>query len=410
MMNSDAMQHGCPLGASRTPNSIGNYMQTESVIPSDWVQTSLREIAPLQRGFDLPTSNIRPGPYPIVYSNGVLGHHHRPMVKGPGVVTGRSGTIGRVHFIDKDYWPHNTSLWVTSFCGNDPKFVYYLYNHINLARMLSGSGVPTLHRNDVHQYMVARPPPAEQRTIAEALSDVDELMGALEALIAKKQAIKQAAMQQIFSGKTRLSGLCDEWPKIALGRIGETYGGLSGKSGPDFGVGNSRYVTFLAVLENIIVDASHTERVHVTPSESQNSILEGDLLINGTSETPEDLAMGSVMSEEVDCIYLNSFCFGFRIRDTNRHVPIFLAYLFRSTLGRELVSSLAQGATRYNLSKAQFLALEVPLPTYEEQREIVAVLSDLDAEIAALEKRRDKTRAVKQGMMEQLLTGRVRLV
>ena len=111
------------------------------------------------------------------------------MVKSPGVVTGRSGTIGKVHFVEEDYWPHNTSLWVTSFCGNDPKFIYYLYTHIDLSRLHSGSGVPTLNRNDVHQHMVACPPPDEQRDIAEALSDVDGLLRALETLIAKKRAI-----------------------------------------------------------------------------------------------------------------------------------------------------------------------------------------------------------------------------
>ena len=129
------------------------------------------------------------------------------MVKSPGVVTGRSGTIGKVHFIEKDYWPHNTSLWVTSFCGNDPKFIYYLYTYVDLARLHSGSGVPTLNRNDVHQHMVACPPLAEQRAIAEALSDVDGLLRTLEALVAKKRAIKQAAMQQLLTGKTRPTGI-----------------------------------------------------------------------------------------------------------------------------------------------------------------------------------------------------------
>ena len=99
----------------------------------EWETRRLGNIAPLQRGFDLPTSQIRPGSYAVVYSNGVLHHHERAMVNGPGVVTGRSGTIGKVHFIEKDYWPHNTALWVTSFCGNDPKFIYYLYPHWSYA-------------------------------------------------------------------------------------------------------------------------------------------------------------------------------------------------------------------------------------------------------------------------------------
>ena len=116
------------------------------------------------------------------------------------------------------------------------------------------------------------------------------------------------------------------------------------------------------------------------------------------------------MGEQLDNLYLNSFCFGFRIHDKEEFSSLFLAYLFRGTVGRSIMNALAQGATRYNMSKSQFLALEPPIPAYDEQLAIASVLSDMDAEIAAVENRRDKTIAIKQGMMQQLLTGRVRLV
>ena len=195
-----------------------------------------------------------------------------------------------------------------------------------------------------------------------------------------------------------------------MGSIGSIYGGLSGKSKVDFGSGNARYVTFLGVLENVILDVRHTERVHVGPKESQNSVMKGDLLFNASSETPGDLAIGAVMGEQVDNLYLNSFCFGFRIHDKDKYVPLFLAYLFRGSTGRDIMNALAQGATRYNMSKNQFLALELSIPAYDEQHAITSVLSDVDAEITALERRKDKTIAIKQGMMQQLLTGRIRLV
>ena len=169
-----------------------------------WETRRLGNIAPLQRGFDLPTSQIRPGSYAVVYSNGVLHRHERAMATGPGVVTGRSGTIGKVHFIEKDYWPHNTSLWVTSFCGNDPKFVYYFYTHLDLTRFLSGSGVPTLNRNDVHQHLASCPSLPEQRAIATILSDMDAEIAALERRRDKTRAIKQGMMQQLLTGRVRL--------------------------------------------------------------------------------------------------------------------------------------------------------------------------------------------------------------
>lgn len=161
-------------------------------------------LAPLQRGFDLPTSQLRPGPYPVVYSNGVMNHHSQAMVRGPGVVTGRSGTIGNVHFVEQDYWPHNTSLWVTDFHGNHPQFIYYLYGFIDFARFLSGSGVPTLNRNDVHMYQVVCPDPEEQVAIATVISDMDDEITALERRRDKTQQIKQGMMQQLLTGRVRL--------------------------------------------------------------------------------------------------------------------------------------------------------------------------------------------------------------
>jgi type I restriction enzyme S subunit len=172
----------------------------------EWEVKQLGSIAPLQRGFDLPNQELRPGPYPVVYSNGVLKHHAQFQAKGPGVVTGRSGTIGRVTYVEGPYWPHNTALWVTSFNNNDPRFVFYLYTRIDFQRFASGSGVPTLNRNDVHSYEVALPPTtAEQTAIATVLSDMDADLAALEARRAKTRALKQAMMQELLTGRTRLA-------------------------------------------------------------------------------------------------------------------------------------------------------------------------------------------------------------
>lgn len=142
-----------------------------------WEQRKLGEVAPLQRGFDLPVNRMTPGPYPVVMSNGIGGWHSKYMVKGPGVVTGRSGTIGSLHYIEQNFWPHNTSLWVTSFNGNEPRFIYWLYASIGLERFGSGSGVPTLNRNDVHDLRVGFPcDVVEQRRIGTFFSCLDHLI------------------------------------------------------------------------------------------------------------------------------------------------------------------------------------------------------------------------------------------
>ena len=279
-----------------------------------------------------------------------------------------------------------------------------------IAKILAGSNYPAINSRDVKLIEISCPPQiSEQRAIAEVLSDVDGLLNALDALIAKKRAIKQATMQQLLTGKTRLPGFSGKWETVQMGQIGLIYGGLSGKTKIDFEDGNERYVTFLGVLENVVLNICHTERVHVGPSESQNSVMKGDLLFNASSETPGDLAIGAVMGEQLDNLYLNSFCFGFRVHDQNKYVPLFLAYFFRGNVGRDIMNALAQGATRYNMSKSQFRASEISIPSGAEQYAITSVLSDMDAEIAALEQRREKNIAIKHGMMQQLLTGRVRL-
>ena len=171
----------------------------------EWEVKPLGSVAPLQRGFDLPNSRLKPGCYPVVYSNGITNYHAAFQVRGPGVVTGRSGTIGNVHFVGEDYWPHNTSLWVTNFKGNEPKFIFYLLTSIGLERFGSGSGVPTLNRNDVHSFVVAIPPTSDEQTaIATVLSDMDAEIGALKARLDKTRALKQGMMQELLTGRTRL--------------------------------------------------------------------------------------------------------------------------------------------------------------------------------------------------------------
>lgn len=174
-------------------------------IPEDWEVSKIGDFAPLQRGFDLPSSIRVDGKYPVVYSNGIVNTHCHFQVKGPGVVTGRSGTLGKVHYVEDDYWPHNTSLWVTKFNGTDPKFIYFVFTYIGFERFASGSGVPTLNRNDAHSYKVVIPSiEAEQTAIATILSDMDAEIQALEQRLGKTRQIKQGMMQELLTGKTRL--------------------------------------------------------------------------------------------------------------------------------------------------------------------------------------------------------------
>lgn len=197
---------------------------------------------------------------------------------------------------------------------------------------------------------------------------------------------------------------------VRLRDVGSTYGGLTGKTKADFGRGDASFVTFLEVINSTRLRGRELERVRVAKGERQSRVTRGDLLFNGSSETPEEVALSAVVDFDPEAsTFLNSFCFGFRLRPDTAVEPTYLAYFFRSSAGRSLVASLAQGATRYNIAKTKFLDIELTLPSPERQREIVEALGDADDLIATLERLIAKKQAIKQGMMQQLLTGRTRL-
>ena len=140
----------------------------------EWSQVTLGDVITLQRGFDLPAQDRKPGKIPIVSSSGITDYHSKVSVPGPGVVTGRYGTIGQVFLIKEDYWPLNTTLWVKDFHGNDPQFASYLLRTVDFRSCSDKSSVPGVNRNDLHLIPVLLPPLTEQRAIAHILGTLDD--------------------------------------------------------------------------------------------------------------------------------------------------------------------------------------------------------------------------------------------
>ena len=253
-------------------------------------------------------------------------------------------------------------------------------------------------------------PISEQQRIANALSDIDMLITSLDKAIEKKRMVKQGAMQQMLTGNKRLKGFTEGWKIKRIGDIGYTYNGLTGKSKGDFGVGTAHYVTFLNILNNPIIDTALLEKVNVALNEKQNEVRKGDLFFNTSSETPEEVGICATIDVDIDELYLNSFCFGFRLTDRDI-LSDYLAYYFRSSIGRQMMTMLAQGATRYNLSKDNFLKCRLLLPgSLVEQQAIIDVLSIMDGEISSITHEREKYLRLKEGMMQELLTGKTRLI
>ncbi len=142
----------------------------------NWKQKRFKDFITLQRGFDLPKAKMKEGSIPVLGSNCIIGYHNEAKVEPPGVVTGRSGTLGIVQFIDRSYWPHNTALWVKDYKENHPKYVYYLLKTLNLSNFNGGASVPTLNRNVLDNLPLLVPQYENQRRIAAVLSNYDDLI------------------------------------------------------------------------------------------------------------------------------------------------------------------------------------------------------------------------------------------
>jgi len=291
-------------------------------------------------------------------------------------------------------------------------YLYYLFQSWKPAfdRVSNGSTIKTIGLDFFRNLAIPLPQYDEQVAMAHALRDIDGYLVALEKLIAKKQAIQHGMMQELLTGRTRLPGFAEPWRKLHLRDAGVTYGGLAGKTKADFDEGSAQFVTFMEVMSSPLLQGQHLGLVNVPPGERQNTVQRGDVLFNGSSETPEEVALAAVVDFDPNpCTYLNSFCFGYRLRGSDLIDATYLAYFIRSGSGRAMVATLAQGATRYNISKTKLLDKHLLLPPVDEQRSIVSMLRDAEDSISATDRQLVKAQEIKNGMVQQLLTGRMRL-
>ena len=196
----------------------------------------------------------------------------------------------------------------------------------------------------------------------------------------------------------RFKGFSDAWEQRKLGDVGETYTGLSGKTKADFGHGQARFVTYMNVFSNPISNPEMTEPIEIDPK--QNEVEVGDVFFTTSSETPEEVGMSSVLLEKRGKIYLNSFCFGFR--PTEKIDSYYLAYMLRSESAREKIILLAQGISRYNISKNKVMEIAVSLPSLDEQKLIGQYFRQLDNLITLHQRKFEKLTNVKKSMLEKM--------
>jgi type I restriction enzyme S subunit len=196
----------------------------------------------------------------------------------------------------------------------------------------------------------------------------------------------------------RFPGFTDDWEQRKLGEIGSTFTGLSGKTKEDFGHGDARFVTYMNVYSNSIADLAMTERVEI--DQTQNSVKYGDIFFTTSSETPNEVGMSSVWLGNTESTYLNSFCFGYR--PEVKVNPYYMAYMLRSPNVRNKLIILAQGISRYNISKNRVMDIEVPTPDLFEQKEIGQYFFNLDNLITLHQRKVEKLKHIKTSCLEKM--------
>jgi type I restriction enzyme S subunit len=296
--------------------------------------------------------------------------------------------------------------------GGERRFICYFLNaQIKRLREVVAAGNDQLNLNTGRIALIAVPFPTEveQQAIAEALTDVDALLGALDRLIAKKRDLKQAAMQQLLTGQTRLPGFHGEWKVKRLGEIGQFRNGIN-KAKEDFGHGypfaNLMDVFGVAKVSNSrsfgLVNSTSGER-------DLYELRKGDVLFVRSSVKPSGVGLTTLIQEDLPETVFSGFLL--RFRDEGALTVEYKEHCFGEAGFREKLIASSTVSANTNINQVSLRALTIKFPIdAAEQTAIANVLSEMQAELAGLEQRRAKTRAIKQGMMQQLLTGRTRLV
>jgi type I restriction enzyme S subunit len=205
-------------------------------------------------------------------------------------------------------------------------------------------------------------------------------------------------MEKTLKPSLRFKGFTDAWEQRKLGSIGSTFTGLSGKTKEDFGHGEARFVTYMNVFSNPISNPETVESVEI--DNNQNQVQKGDVFFTTSSETPEEVGMSSVWLNSAENTYLNSFCFGYR--PTIMFNPYFLGSMLRSPSIRQDIVLLAQGISRYNISKTKVMDIEVPIPNLQEQAKIGETFRSIDSLITLHQRKYEKLINIKKALLDKM--------
>lgn len=332
-------------------------------------------------------------------------------LKDDDVLMTKDGTIGKLLYVSKIPYPFKATLnshlllFRPKYKSYNSKFLYYQLSSIYFKQFIeenkSGTTFFGISQESVGKYPVILPPLQEQESIAQVLTDTDQLIQNLKTLIGKKKAIKQGAMQELLSGKKRLKSFVGQWKTKKLGEIAEIKGGGTPSTNiPEFWNGNINWFTPTEVGKSKYIGGSKRKITQAGFENCSSSLFPKGTILLTTRAGIGDLA---ILTKEA-CTNQGFQSFIVRKKTDNE-----FTYYLLNTL-KDQFTSKASGSTFQEISPNNLKSIEVLIPELREQKAIAQILSDMDLEIEALETQLQKIENLKQGMMQELLTGKTRLV
>ena len=334
------------------------------------------------------------GTYPVFGGNGLRGYTSTYNHDGLFVLIGRQGALcGNVRSVIGKTYITEHAIAVNGNNKSDTNFLHYLFLQMDLGRFSDQSAQPGLAVNKLLKLKVITPRIDEQRKIANLLRLLDERIATQNKIIEKLETLIKGLNDSLYTQY-------GNDVKTSFVKLGTSYSGLSGKSAQDFGSGKP-FITYLNVYSNNIINDKDFQYVSIKDGEKQNVVEYGDVLFTLSSETPEEVGIGSVYLGK-EKVYLNSFCFGIHIINTEVVFPPYLSYYVSSTSFRKFIYPYAQGSTRFNLCKADFEKASIKLPSLENQKRIYSVLCHITSKVETEKSLLDFYNAQKQYLLRQM--------
>jgi len=320
---------------------------------SEWEDSTLGDLITLQRGHDLPKTEMKKGNIPVAGSNGIIGFHNKVTTKAIGITIGRSGNIGNAYLYKQDFWAHNTTLYVKDFKGNDEIFVYYLLKSIDFGGFNVGSAVPTLNRNHIHPMAIKKPQLDKQKAIAEVLSSLDDKIDLIHRQNKTLEELAQTLFRQWF-----IEEATDDWAVVTVGDFVKTNSSSIKK---DCTLSTIQYLDTSSLTEGKI-DTLQLLNLADAPSRARRIVKHNDVLIS--TVRPNQKHYGIMKNPTEDIIVSTGFC----VISCEKINPHFIYMLLTTDDMTEYLHSIAEGSTSTypSLKPSDVEAVEFLLPPEEK--------------------------------------------